>query len=159
LANADELASAASRQGAIHVMTEAAAAELLERYIDFVDDEGRSVHCPTPFVRHYMRRDDGVLPPVVLVATLPTVSADGFMIYADGLDRNRGIVFNIEPALMTIIPTRSACDRAAVGDAKRFLLYDWLADVAADQPASAASSPSRSPSSSGRCRTSVPHGS
>jgi hypothetical protein len=54
------------------------------------------------------------------------------MIYADGLDRNRGIVFNIEPALMTIIPTGSACDRAAVGDAKRFLLYDWLADVAAD---------------------------
>lgn len=44
-------------------------AELIEQYIDYVDDEGRSVHLPMPFVRHYMQRFDGVLPTVVAIAT------------------------------------------------------------------------------------------
>jgi hypothetical protein len=37
-------------------------AEMIEQYIDYVDDEGRSVHLPMPFVRHYMRRDDNASP-------------------------------------------------------------------------------------------------
>jgi hypothetical protein len=119
-------------QCVITVMLETAAAELIERHIDFVNDEGRSVHCPSPFVRHYMRRDDGGLPPIVAVATLPIVSADGCMIYTYGLDRDRGIVFDVEPGLMEIIPPRKDCDDRAVGEAMRFLLDDWLADVAAN---------------------------
>jgi hypothetical protein len=116
----------------IHAMSEVEAAEQLERHIDFVDAEGRSVHCPTPFVRHYMRRADGALPTVVAVATLPIISADGVMIQTDGLDRGRGIVFDVEPALMKIIPNRDDCDRSAVGKAMLFLTDDWLADVATD---------------------------
>jgi hypothetical protein len=116
----------------IHVMSETEAAELIERYIDFVDYRGLSVHCPTPFVRHYMRRDDGVLPTVVAIATLPLVSADGFLIHANGLDRARGIVFEVEPRLMETIPNRKACDERRVGETMRFLLDDWLADVATD---------------------------
>jgi hypothetical protein len=119
-------------QWVIHAMSEVEAAEQLERHIDFVDAEGRSVHCPTPFVGHYMRRDDGALPTVVAVATLPIISAHGVMIYTDGLDRDRGIVFNVEPALMKIIPNREDCDRTAVGKAMLFLTDDWLADVATD---------------------------
>jgi hypothetical protein len=118
-------------QPMIHVMFEPEAAELIERHIDFVD-EGRSVHCPTPFVRHYMQRDDGILPTVVAIATLPLVSADGFLIHADGLDRDRGIVFEVDPRLMGHIPNRKSCDKEMVAKAMRFLLDDWLADVATD---------------------------
>ena len=35
---------------------------------------------------------------------MPIVSADGHLIYTDGLDRKRGIAFNVEPDLMKIIP-------------------------------------------------------
>jgi hypothetical protein len=31
-------------------------AELIERHIEFVDEKGRAVHLPTPFVRHYLKR-------------------------------------------------------------------------------------------------------
>jgi hypothetical protein len=119
-------------QWVIHAMSEPDTAEMIERHIDFVDDAGQSVHCPMPFVRHYLRRDDGALPQMVAVATLPIVSADGFLIHADGLDRKRGIVFNVEPALMKIIPDRKHVDRTAVAEAMRFLLDDWLFDVATD---------------------------
>jgi len=79
-------------QWVIHAMSEPDTAEMIERHIDFVDDAGRSVHCPMPFVRHYLRRDDDALPQIVAVATLPIVSADGFLIHADGLDRKRGML-------------------------------------------------------------------
>jgi hypothetical protein len=119
-------------QWVISVLSEAAAAELLERHIDFVGAEDRSVHLGTPFVRHYMKREDDALPPLVAIATLPIVLADGHMLAPDGLDRTRGIAFNVDPALMNILPEREACDRAAVGAAMRFLTEEWLADVAAD---------------------------
>jgi hypothetical protein len=41
----------ASPQWVIRVMSEYEAAEMLERHIDFVDSDGYSVHCPTPFAR------------------------------------------------------------------------------------------------------------
>jgi hypothetical protein len=74
------------------------------------------------------------------VATLPIVSADGHLIHTDGLDRKRGIVFNVDPALMRALPGsggpsafgHSTFDKYAVGEAMRFLLRDWLADVATD---------------------------
>jgi hypothetical protein len=81
----------------IHAMSEPDTAEMIERHIDFVDDAGQSVHCSMPFVRHYLRRDDDALPQMVAVITLPIISADGVMIYTDGLDRDHGIVFNVSP--------------------------------------------------------------
>ena len=64
------------KQWALKKMTEYEVAEMLEKYIDFVDKGGLSVHCPTPFVRHYMNRDDGALPTVVAISTLPVVLAE-----------------------------------------------------------------------------------
>jgi hypothetical protein len=113
-------------------MTEYEVAEMLEKYIDFVDKDGKSVHCPTPFVRHYMNRDDGALPTVVAISTLPIVLADGNLLAPDGLDRLRGIVFKIEPKLMKLMPRRQDCDDAAVCRAMQFLTDEWLADVATD---------------------------
>jgi hypothetical protein len=45
-------------------------AEMIERHIDYVDKEGRSVHLPMKFVRQFMAREDD-LPIAVTIATLP----------------------------------------------------------------------------------------
>jgi hypothetical protein len=99
-------------QYVIRKMSEPEVAEMIERHIDFCDDEGRSVHLPSPFVKHYMRRTDGGLPTIVAIATLPLVSGDGALIYTDGLDRKRGIVFIVEPAVMRLVPRREGCHPA-----------------------------------------------
>ena len=78
-------------QWVLSKMNEMEVAEMIEQHIDYytVDEDGnrRSVHLPTPFVRHFMRRDDGVLPTVVAIATMPIVLADGELLAPDGLDR------------------------------------------------------------------------
>ena len=94
----------APEQWVLSKMNEMEVAEMIERYIDYVDDEGQSVHLPMPFVRHYMRRDDNALPTVVAIATLPIVLADGGLLASDGLDRGRGIIFEIQKEVRTVIP-------------------------------------------------------
>ena len=64
-------------QWVIKRMSEAEVGEMIERHIDFVDKGGNSVHLPSAFVHHYMKRDDGALPALVAVSTLPLVLADG----------------------------------------------------------------------------------
>jgi hypothetical protein len=56
-------------------MTEAEVAEMIEAHIEFVDKDGRPVHLPTAFVKHYMKRDDGALPIMVAISQLPIVLA------------------------------------------------------------------------------------
>ena len=73
-----------------------------------------SVHLPTQFVRHYMKRDDGALPTVVAIAQLPIVLADGNILAMRGLDRDRGIIFRIPEELMKVLPKREDCTPAAV---------------------------------------------
>ena len=55
-------------------MNEMEVAEMIEEHIDYYteDEDGdrRSVHLPMQFVRHFMRRHDGVLPTVVAIATI-----------------------------------------------------------------------------------------
>src|SRR6185312_852766 len=87
-------------------------AEMIEEHIDYytVDEHGeRSVHLPTPFVRHFMRRSDGVLPTVVAIATAPIVLADGVLLAPDGLDRERGIQFLIQDELRAVVPQGEDC--------------------------------------------------
>jgi hypothetical protein len=67
----------APAQWTIHTMTDGETAELIERHIDYVDSEGRSVHLGLPFVRQYQNRHDGALPTMHTIATLPLVLADG----------------------------------------------------------------------------------
>ena len=64
-------------QWALVKMNEYEVAEEIEKFIDYVDENGRSVHLPMEFVRHFMKRDDGVLPTVVAIATMPIILADG----------------------------------------------------------------------------------
>jgi hypothetical protein len=126
-----DISTEAPEQWSIHVMSDAEVEELIERHIEFTDGE-RAVHLPAPFVRHYQRRDDGALPFAAAIATLPITSADGHLICADGLDHKRGIVFNVDPTLMKSLPGRLSYDRETAGDALRFLLTEWLCDVATD---------------------------
>jgi hypothetical protein len=109
-------------------------AEMIEEHIDFVEFDksggARSVHLPTPFVSHYRQRRDGKLPTVVAIATLPIVLADGKLLAPDGLDRLRGIIFEIPKELIAIIP-RKWTDRD-VCEAMKYLCDVWLCDVATD---------------------------
>ncbi len=74
-------------QWALVKTSEMEVAEMIEKYIDFIDPKtGKSVHLRPSFVRHYMNRDDGVLPTGVAVTTLPIVLADGGLLAPDGLD-------------------------------------------------------------------------
>src|SRR6516164_7987422 len=118
-------------------MSEMEVAEMIEQHIDFYKEDEetgiiRSVHLPTQFVRHFMRRDDGVLPTVVAVATSPIVLADGVLLAPDGLDRERGIQFLIQDELRAVIPRGQDCTPQRVKAAMEFLCDEWLVDVATD---------------------------
>ena len=121
----------APEQWVLSQMSEMEVSEMIEQHIDYVDD-GRSVHLPMQFVRHYMRRDDNALPTVVAIATLPIVLADGGLLAPDGLDRSRGIIFEIQEEMRAIIPGPKDCRKEAVRQAMSFLCDTWLCDVATD---------------------------
>lgn len=108
-------------------------AEMIERHIDFVDEDGRSVHLPTNFVRHYWKRNDGVLPAIAAVTTMPIVLADAGVIgREEGLDRLRGIVFRTQPEVGACVPQPGAVTDNQVRRAMELLTDQWLIDVAAD---------------------------
>jgi hypothetical protein len=113
-------------------MNEMECAEMIEEHIEYFDKNGRSVHLPTQFVRHYLQRRDSPLPTVVAIATLPIVLADGGVLAPDGLDRTRGIIFEIENEVSATIPDPKDCAKTAVRRAMKFLCETWLGDVATD---------------------------
>jgi hypothetical protein len=119
-------------QWLIRRMTEIQLAELIERYIDFVDGDGRSVHLPPKFVRHYLQRDDAALPTLVAVATLPLVLADGQVLAEDKFERLRGIDFRLQPEVAAIVPQPGSVTNTAIKAAMNFLTNEWLIDVATD---------------------------
>jgi hypothetical protein len=124
----------APEQWVLTKMNEMEVAEEIERYIDYYKEDKNgnrtSVHLPMQFVRHYMNRDDGVLPTVVAIATLPIVLADGGLLMPNGLDRLRGIVFEIQKEVRA--PRREDCNDAVVKEAMRFLCDEFLCDVKTD---------------------------
>jgi hypothetical protein len=123
-------------QWVLSKMTEMETAEMIEKYVDFYvegeDGTRRSVHLPSPFVRHFMRRDDSKMPTIVAVATAPIVLADGHLLAPEGFDRLRGIQFIIPDDLRAIIPAPEDCTPEAVQAAMAFLCDEWLCDVLTD---------------------------
>jgi hypothetical protein len=116
-------------------MTEEEVAELIEEHIDYYVEGKwgrRSVHLAAPFVKHFMKRDDGALPTVVAIATAPLVLADGVLLAPEGLDRERGIQFIVPDELRAAIPKREDCTPERVKQAWVFLCDEWLVDVSAD---------------------------
>src|SRR3954452_21099069 len=108
----------------ISKMSEMETAEMIEKYVDFYieeeDGRRRSVHLASPFVRHFMRRQDSKMPTIVAVATAPIVLADGHLLAPDGLDRLRGIQFIIPDDLRAIIPATEDCSPEAVQEAMAY---------------------------------------
>src|SRR5205807_779809 len=104
-------------------MNELEVAEMIEEHIDYytVDEKGeRSVHLPMQFVRHFMRRHDGVLPTTTAYATIPIVLADGNLLAPEGLDRGRCIQFLIQDELRAVIPQGRDCTPERVKAAMEF---------------------------------------
>ena len=86
-------------------MSEIELAEEIEKFIEYVNEDGRPVHLPTQFVQHYMRRDDGILHTVVAIATLPMILADrGVLALDNDIDPERGIEFRIPKKVLTLLP-------------------------------------------------------
>jgi hypothetical protein len=120
-------------QWAIAPMDEIELAEEIEKFIEYQDYDGRPVHLPTQFVRHYMRRDDGILHTIVAIATLPMILADrGVLALDSDIDPERGIEFRIPKKVLTLLPHKEDCEPIAVKEAMRFLTDEWLCDVLAD---------------------------
>jgi hypothetical protein len=114
-------------------LTDREVSEEIERRINYVDENGRSVRLPMEFVRHYTTRHDNVLPTIVAIATLPIVLADGGILGMEmGFDRQRGISFIIPKEVMALVPRREDATPAAVAAAMKFLTDVWLVDVKTD---------------------------
>ena len=86
-------------QWVLSKMSEMEVAEMIEEHIDYytVDEDGtrRSVHLPTPFVRHFMKRSDRVLPTVVAIRSRDVrMEADGPESYIFGPTSTRRLSLN-----------------------------------------------------------------
>ena len=114
-------------------LDEAAAAEMIERHIDFYkqNSEGEKipVHLAGPFVRHFLKRTDEALPKATAVLTLPIVTLRGELLAGRGLDRRLGVVFRIPEPLMDALPDRTEIGPSRVAAAMSFLTGEWFADV------------------------------
>ena len=124
-------------QWALCKMDEMEVAEMIEEHIDYyaVDEDGnrRSVHLPMPFVRHYMRRHDGVLPMIVAYATMPLVLGDGS---CWRLPASTASAASSSSSRMRCAPSSRSgriARRSASGQAIKFLFDEWLVDVATDR--------------------------
>jgi hypothetical protein len=109
-------------------------AELIEQYVEFVDEQGTAVHLPTRFVEHFIHRsNDDVLPIASAITTLPLVLPDGAIMAGPGLNRDHGIIFRVPPAIVALLPQPEQCTPDLVRRAYRFLTETWLCDVATDE--------------------------
>ena len=102
-------------QTLIAKLSEPEAAEMIERHVEFVAETkvgDRPVHLASPFVKHFLKRDDHALPTVTGVATLPIVLGNGDLLSGEGLDRRSGIVFRVPSGLW--VPARKECGDTAV---------------------------------------------
>jgi hypothetical protein len=96
----------AAPQWNICKLSNADAANLLEKHIDFIAvtrERRYSVQCPPAFVAHYRQWHDSTLP--------------------------RGIAFVIDDKLRECLPTACITDKTKVAKALGFLLDEWLVDV------------------------------
>jgi hypothetical protein len=119
--------------------TSCSMALMIERYVAFyrrITKKGADPieiprRLPTIFVNHYLNFTASRLPRVSAVTTTPLILPNGQLLAANGLDRDRRIVFRIEPEVIELIPTGRASG-AVVEHAMKFLADEWLVDVQTD---------------------------
>jgi hypothetical protein len=89
---------------------------------------------PVPFIRGLDDFRPSALPILNAINSAPMISAAGDIIEGDGLDRVTGLFHIIDPSLRSAVPTETPTQEE-VTEAVRFLLDEWLVDVAADTTA------------------------
>jgi len=111
-------------------------AHVIEKHIEFYAESEtsgrRPVALPPVFVDHFLNWRDSAMPEVEGVMTAPLVLPDGTLLAPVGLDRDRKLVFRIEPALLKLLPKPDECTPEACGEALDFLINTWLVDVTTD---------------------------
>ena len=85
------------------------------------------------FIDSIMQFERSKMPVVVAINTAPLVSMRGVVIDGDGLDRENKMFHRIDPELRGCVPANPPSDEE-MREALRFLLDEWLVDVALDAP-------------------------
>jgi hypothetical protein len=109
----------------------------IERHVEFTEetDKGpRPVALQSSFVDHFIAYRDSRLPRVGAILTAPIVMPNGKLLAPVGLDRERKLMFRIEPRLLELLPEPEECTKQAAAQALHFLCGQWLCDVATDFP-------------------------
>ncbi len=111
-------------------------AHVVERHIEFIQASEvgaeRAVALPPVFVDHFAAYRDSRLPRVGAIVTAPLVMPDGALLATQGLDRQRKLVFRIDPKLVGMLPAPACCTKEGAANALDFLARRWLCDVATD---------------------------
>jgi hypothetical protein len=107
---------------------------LLERYVRWevvTRDAYYFGALPAAFINALIEFPGSALPVARAINTAPLVTMSGRIIDGVGLDRATGLVHRIDPVLRSCVPAGVPTNEE-VKSAFRFLLDDWLVDVALD---------------------------
>ncbi|WOH51921.1 hypothetical protein [Bradyrhizobium sp. sBnM-33] len=107
---------------------------LLERYVRWevvTRDAYYFGALQAPFINALIEFPGSALPVARAINTAPLVTMSGRIIDGVGLDRPTGLVHRIDPVLRSCVPA-GAPTNDEVKSALKFLLDDWLVDVALD---------------------------
>jgi hypothetical protein len=107
---------------------------LIERYVRWVarkKDDTYFGTLPRPFIDALMQLSPSTMPVARAINTAPLVSLSGNIIDGVGLDRGTGLIHRIDPLLRACVPATPPTEEE-VQDAIKFLLGEWLVDVALD---------------------------
>jgi hypothetical protein len=101
-------------------------------FVQETEDGERYVAPPDKFLVHYLKYSRSKLPRVHAVLTMPLVLTDGTLLSCNGLNNKHRAVFRINPALLEFIPKPEECTEDKLSKAYKFLIDEWLVDVATD---------------------------
>lgn len=102
------------------------------RWLVYTMEGGYYGTLPTPFILALMEYPNSAVPVVRAINTSPLIKMSGTVIEGAGLDRRTGLFHRIDPALRACVPVDEPGDEE-IKEALRFLLDDWLVDVALDR--------------------------
>jgi hypothetical protein len=107
---------------------------MLEKYVRWSADAEDSYFAtlPLPFIQALIQHPNSALPVVRAINTAPLVTVSGRIISGIGLDRENGLFHRIDSVLRSCLPANRPTD-ADILAAMKFLLDEWLVDVALDQ--------------------------
>jgi hypothetical protein len=108
---------------------------LVEKYVGWIAYKkggvGYFAALPMPYIKAIMEYKSGAVPVVRAINTSPLITASGDLIDGAGFDRTTGLFHRIDPLLRKCVPMHKPTD-AEIREAVRFLLDEWLVDVALD---------------------------